>query len=385
MIYLDNAATTPVSPAVMEAMLPYFTEHYANPGSVHFASAPVIEAIERARAAVAAPIWADPENIIFTSGGSEANNLALFGLARHLADKGKYHVVMSNVEHPSVLNCAQPLYERFGIEVSFANVSDDGIVHLESVLEQVTDRTGLVSVMGVNNETGAVNPIRQIGASCREHGILFHTDCVQAYGNIDIAVDRDCIDFLSVSGHKFHAPKGIGFLYARDKSILDPLIYGGGQEDGMRSGTENVPGIVGIGAAALELSYFQMSANGARYRRLQQIFLDKIHKLGNTYINGKPYEYGKTLNLRFDGIDGETLVLLLSGRGVCVSAGSACHSHSAQPSHVLTAMGLIEDEARSSIRISFSDWTTEKEVFAAADELVSAVETLRRYGGTFDD
>lgn len=377
MIYLDNAATTKVSQRVLNAMIPYFTEVYGNPGSIHTMGSDAFKAMQKAREQCAAPINANPEDIIFTSGGSEANTLAIAGLSKHLISVGKTHVITTKVEHPSVLEAMKYLFYQ-GFEVTYLPVLSDGSLDIDKFISSIRKNTGLVSVMAVNNETGNAYDIHKIGAKCKKYGILFHTDCVQAYGNIDINVVRDNIDFLSVSGHKLHAPKGIGFLYAKQKGLLSPIILGGGQEQNLRSGTENVPSIVGLGEAA-KAAYENFEASVLINAFNRNLFISTLAKeLGSIKINGYPHEDSKILNLCFDDVDGETLLLLLNNRGIFVSAGSACSAHSAVPSHVLTAIGLSDDQARSSIRVSFSIFTTSEEVCEAAHVIADSIKTLQR-------
>lgn len=376
MIYLDNAATTQVSQRVVNAMLPYFTEMYGNAGSIHTMGADAAKAMQKAREQCAKPINADPEDIIFTSGGSEANTLAIVGLAKHLESIGKTHVLTTPVEHPSVLEAMKYLFYK-GFDVEYLPVGKGGRLDVAELTNRMKMNTGLVSVMAVNNETGNSYDIHKIGAECKRHGILFHTDCVQAYGNMDIDVKKDCVDFLSVSGHKFHAPKGVGFLYAKHKEFLQPIILGGGQERALRSGTENIPSIVGMGEAANAV--FENPVSKQQNADKRRLFIDELTKeLGEVQINGCPHKGSKTVNLFFDGVDGETLLLLLNSKGICVSAGSACSAHSAVPSHVLTAIGLSDEEARSSIRVSFSIFTTNEEIREAAHIIADSVKKLQR-------
>lgn len=350
LVYLDNAATTRVSPEVVSGMIPYFEEVYGNAGSIHCMGRSARKAIDIAREQVSRPIGAKPENIIFTSCGSEANNLALFGVAEQLSKTGNTHIIISNIEHDSVLGCVHDLQYKYGFDVSIARADKNGIVSASEIKSLMREYTGLVSVMAVNNELGTMNPIREIGELCRSREVMFHTDCVQAYCNIPIDVEKDCIDFLSVSGHKFHAPKGVGFLYARNKEFINPILVGGGQEYGLRAGTENTPYIVGLGKAA-ELASDKVR-NRNTYSELIRAFVSEIgNRIDGVHINGTPYSGSKIVNIRFDGVDSETLLLFLDSQGVCVSAGSACAAHSAKPSHVLKAIGLTDMEARSSIRI----------------------------------
>lgn len=376
LVYLDNAATTRVSPEVVSGMIPYFEEVYGNAGSIHCMGRSARKAIDIAREQVSRPIGAKPENIIFTSCGSEANNLALFGVAEQLSKTGNTHIIISNIEHDSVLGCVHDLQYKYGFDVSIARADKNGIVSASEIKSLMREYTGLVSVMAVNNELGTMNPIREIGELCRSREVMFHTDCVQAYCNIPIDVEKDCIDFLSVSGHKFHAPKGVGFLYARNKEFINPILVGGGQEYGLRAGTENTPYIVGLGKAA-ELASDKVR-NRNTYSELIRAFVSEIgNRIDGVHINGTPYSGSKIVNIRFDGVDSETLLLFLDSQGVCVSAGSACAAHSAKPSHVLKAIGLTDMEARSSIRISISDETTKDELNFAAKEICESVNILR--------
>lgn len=374
MVYLDNAATTKVSPEVMEAMVPYFSEMYGNPASIHSAGLTAAKAVETAREQVAKPIGADPGNIIFTSGGSEANTLAIMGLAEYLQSVGKTHIVTTQVEHHSVLNAMNRM--KHGFDVTFLPVDLDGCLPISSVEKAIGPKTGLVSVMAVNNETGNQYDISSIGAICHQKGALFHTDCVQAYCGVNIDVNRMNIDFLSASGHKIHAPKGIGFLYAGRKELLRPIIFGGSQEDGLRGGTHNVPYIVGMGRAA-EVAYHAWLDDPYWYGRKTMELWRLIRPIYGAHVNGAIAQNSKTLNIRFDGVDGETLLMLLDSKGVEVSAGSACTAHYAEPSHVLTAMGLTKDEARSSIRLSVSKYTTDDELEFSAKMVTESVKELR--------
>lgn len=378
MIYLDNAATTKVAREVQEAMFKYMEHDYGNPGSIHSAGRTASRAIQDARVKIGKIINGRPENVIFTSGGSEANSLAILGISSHLEKCGLTHIVTTAVEHKSVLNPLIKLAFDGKFVVTRVLPDKNGNISIDDIKESITSKTGLVSVMGVNNELGNKYDINQIGTFCKEHGILFHTDCVQAFGQIPLNIEQGNIDFLSASAHKIHGPKGTGFLWSRFKGIVDPMILGGSQEFGMRAGTENVPGIVGFGVAA-ELAAQRMSQEKNEYinkigelnRRLFSEFGETIH------INGMPYEGSKTVNYRFDGVDGETLVLALNSAGVMVSAGSACTAHSAEPSHVLKACGLTNQEARSSIRVSLSNETTMKDVVQASDLIIQNVKMLK--------
>lgn len=383
MIYLDNAATTPMDKRVLDAMMPYLTTQYGNASTLYKLGRSANEAVQRARVQVAEFINAKPEQVLFTSSGSEANSLVFQGLKEYLKSIGKTHILISAVEHDSVLKAAHSLIkDEFYIE--YPPVRSNGKVFAQSVEDAITPKTGLVSVMYVNNETGTVNPIEEIGTICMKRGILFHTDCVQAAGCHPIDVEKIGCDFLSISSHKIHGPKGVGALFAKEKSMLTPIIFGGaGQEFGLRAGTENVAGIVGFGAAC-EISTKSLHEDCLWVSALKQSFYialtNALRKSGHAdivHINGSSVlSNGKTLNLRLSGVDGQTLLLMLDGKDICISAGSACCSHEIQPSHVLTAMGLTDDEARNSIRISFSRMNTAAEVSNAVNIIVSCIEIL---------
>lgn len=309
MIYLDNAATTKVSPEVIGEMLPYFSEEYGNPGSIHSAGRRAMKAIDKARELCAGPISAEPENIIFTSGGSEANTLAIVGLAKYLKSIGKTHIITTQVEHHSVLNAVKSLF-YLGFDATFIPVNSDGSLNMSDIEKEIRPETGLVSVMMVNNETGNRYDTYNIGALCHKRGILFHADCVQSYCCTHIDVDESHIDFLSASGHKIHAPKGIGILYARYKKLLNPIIFGGSQEYELRGGTHNVPYIVAMGRAS-HMSYVDHLFNEHKYdAKIARIRSNIMGEVSGVHINGAPHKNAKTINLRFDGVDGETLLLL---------------------------------------------------------------------------
>lgn len=382
MTYLDNAATTQIDPMVLRQMMPYLTEQYGNAGALYEFGRKANHAVHTARTRVAQFIGSGSSNIIFTSGGSEANNLAIRGVKEHLKRIGRTHILISAVEHESVLRAANSLVED-GFRVEYIPVSKSGIVTDETVKRLLRTDTGLVSVMYVNNETGVKNPVNTIGRICREHGALFHTDCVQAAGCDPINVFDIGCDFLSISSHKIHGPKGVGALYASKPSILSPLIYGGGnQEFGLRGGTENVAGVVGFGSACRIAKHGDKDfVSGLRNRFVKEL----SNLLGDcVHINGASLEFpGKTVNLRFDGVDNESLILMLSNDGICVSAGSACQSHEFRPSHVLTAMGLTAEEARSSVRVSFSRMNTLENVIDAAHRIVKTVKALKSHGAGF--
>ena len=384
MIYLDNAATTPIDRRVLESMMPYLTTQYGNAGTLYKFGRAANEAIQNARAQVSRFVGASNGSIIFTSGGSESNNLVFRGVKEYLKRIGRTHVLVSTVEHDSVLRAAESLIKE-GFDVGYIPVQGDGSVSLTALEGLLRPDTGLVSVMYVNNETGAVNPVCDIGSLCMKHGVLFHTDCVQAAGCHAIdAVEIGC-DFLSVSSHKIHGPKGVGALYVKDMTTITPLIYGGAeQEYGLRGGTENVAGIVGFGRAC-ELSAAQLQEDKTYVSSLKQRFVTELTDAlkergmdGISHINGGSIMApGKTVNLRIDGVDNESLILMLDNKEICISAGSACQSHESNPSHVLTAMGLTMEEARSSVRVSFSRMNTMEEIIEAAQTIAGFIGVLR--------
>lgn len=387
MIYLDSAATTSVSPIVLQEMLPYLEGQYANPGTIYRFGRAANDAVEKARTRVAEFFGCDAEHVMFTSGGSEANTTVFRGLIEHLLQKGKKRILVSATEHDSVMKAALSMCES-GFTVEYIPVTGEGAVNLPVLEGMITEDTGLVSVMYVNNETGAVNPVEEIGALCMKRGVLFHTDCVQAAGAQNIDVGWIGCDFATISAHKIHGAKGCGALFVRDEALLTPLIYGGAnQEYGMRGGTENVPAIVAMGKAC-QLCKENLHEDMIKITTIKQRFymelLDRLKERGMEHllhVNGAlPVTPGKILNLRFDGVDGETLVLMLDSKGICVSAGSACRSHSVEPSHVLTAMGLTKEEARSSVRVSFSKTNELEEVVSAASIFADLVAVLAQIG-----
>lgn len=387
MIYLDNAATTKMAPEVLETMMPYLTDEYGNAGSLYALGRRAADAVAHARKQVADCIGARPEQIIFTSGGTEANNLVFKGLASYLKSQGKTHLITTEIEHDSVLNTVKEMCIKHQFYVSHLGVDDNGVVPVgvaEQIRKTINEDTGLISMMYVNNEIGSINNIQQACAIAHEKGVLFHTDCVQALGSIEIDVEKLGCDFLSISSHKIHGAKGVGALYVRNPELLSPLITGGEeQEFGYRGGTENVAGIVGFGKAC-EIVKRNLKQNQTRIIYLKRLFYGTLlHNLAERglddclHINGVlPHHNGKILNLRFDGIDAQTLVLYLDTKGVCISAGSACRSRESQPSNVLLAIGLTPDEARSSVRFSFSHYLTDEQVLGTAKITASAIQVL---------
>lgn len=394
MIYLDNSATTPIHPDVLNAMMPYLKGGYGNAGAVYRIGRESAKAIQKAREQVAQLFNASADQIVFTSGGSEGNNMVFsYGMRCMLEELGKKHVVISQIEHDSVYEAATHMFKPSGnmnikddFYTQFIHTKSDGTVdvkHLEALLDE-DESIGLVSVMYVNNETGAVNPINHIGEICRDRGILFHTDCVQAAGCHPIDANIIGCDFATISGHKIYAPKGIGAIYIKDKTLARSLIYGGtNQEFGLRGGTENVASIVGLGKAC-DLICSDFGTQRVTVSLLKRLFyenmtsyLKELNLEDRIHVNGASVgDVGKTLNLRVEDIDSETLLLMLDAKGVCISAGSACHSHRSEPSRVLTAMGLSDDEARDSVRISFSSTNTPAEIEEAAAIFSSCIKTL---------
>lgn len=384
MIYLDNASTTKIDPSVLDAMMPFLTDEYGNPGTIYGLGRRAKEAVEKARAQVAKFIGAKPEQIIFTSSGTEANNMVFSSLLSFLEQSEKTHVITTSSDHVSVLDSARNLCIKRGFDLTELQVNHHGCVELGNLKSELRENTGLVSIMYMNNETGSENPVEEIGAMCRKRGILFHSDCVQAAGCCKLDVEKMNCDFLSLSSHKIHGPKGVGALYVRDMSLITPMIRGGSaQEFGMRGGTENVAGIVGFGAAC-ELMNERLHEIDVHNSMLKQIFYNvldenlKAQGLQNVlHVNGDLIiKHGKTINIRFDDVDGETLLLMLDAKGIYVSAGSACHSHESKPSHVLLAMGIDPEDARNSIRVSFSKMNTEAEVKYAAGVIANCVAAL---------
>ena len=377
-IYLDHAATTPLDPEVLEAMLPYFGERFGNASSIYRSGREARRALDEARDVVAALIGASsPREIVFTSGGSEADNLALKGVAWANRHKGR-HIVTSAIEHHAVLRAAKFL-ETHGFEVTYVEPDDTGIVLPEAVAEVVREDTILISVMHANNEVGTIQPVREIASLARERGILFHTDAVQTVGHIPVSVAEIGCDLLSLSAHKFYGPKGVGALYVRRRTPIEPLIHGGGQEQERRAGTENVAGVVGM-AKALEISCRSMEEDAAWVRGLRdRLERGLLERVGRAWRNGHPQQrLPGHLSVTFDGIEGESLLLNLDMRGIEASSGSACTSGSIEASHVLLAMGRTREEALGSIRFSLGKRNTEAEVDRVLEIVPPLVERLRR-------
>jgi len=376
-IYADNAATTKMSDATVKAMLPYLQEIYANASSVHLLGQQSAAALFRARQQVAQVLNCAPKELFFTSGGSEADNQALISAAAIGKKQGKCHIVSTAMEHHAILHTLEAL-EAQGFTVTLLRPQADGIVTAAQVAEAITDTTCLVSVMYANNETGAIQPIREIGALCRKRGVLFHTDAVQAAGHLAIDVQHDNIDMLSLSAHKFHGPKGIGLLFAKSSIQLTSLIRGGGQERGKRAGTENLPGIIGL-AAALKDAQENMQANTAYITGLRDALRNGLDKIDGASFNGsREHCLPGTVNYSFRGVNGEALLSLLSNEGICCSSGSACSAGSLEPSHVLLALGLSHEMAQSALRFSLCEYNTMDEVQTIITKVTEAVNRLRR-------
>ena len=383
-VYADNAATTSVSKTALDAMMPYLTTLYGNPSSLYSFAQKAKEALEDARKTVADIIGAEPKEIYFTSGGSEADNQAIVSMAKFGALKGKKHLISTKFEHHAVLHTLKQL-EKQGFEVTLLDVHEDGVVRLEDVEAAIREDTALVTVMFANNEIGTVQPIKEIGALCRSKGIPFHTDAVQAAGHMPINVKEMNIDLLSMSGHKFHAPKGVGVLYAKKGMPLFNIIEGGAQERGKRAGTENIPGIVAL-AAALKESVDNMEANTAKIIPMRDKLFAELSKIPHSKINGSlEHHVPGTVNMCFEGIEGDSLLLLLDSKGICASSGSACTSGSLDPSHVLLAIGLPHEVAHGSLRLSIGEYNTMEEIDHIIEVVPGIVEYLRSISPVWED
>ena len=375
-VYADNAATTCISQTALDAMMPYLTKQYGNPSSLYAFGQAAKEAIEDARKTVAACINAQPREIYFTSGGSEADNQAILSAAKIGARKGKRHLISTAFEHHAVLHTLKKL-EKEGFDVTLLPVHEDGVVRMADVEAAIRDDTALVTVMFANNEIGTVQPVTEIGAFCRERNIPFHTDAVQAAGHMPIDVEAMNIDMLSLSGHKFHAPKGVGVLYVKKNFPLMNLIEGGGQERGKRAGTENVAGIVAL-AAALKESCDTMEENTARILPMRDKLISELGKIPHSIINGSMENHVPgTVNICFEGLEGDGLLLLLDQNGICASSGSACNAGSIDPSHVLLAIGVPYELAHGSLRLSIGEYNTMEEIDHIIRVVPQVVETLR--------
>ncbi len=375
-VYLDYSATTPTDPRVVEEMIPYFTEHFGNPSSIYSTGLEAKDAIEHAREQVAHLINAEPKELIFTSGGTESDNWALIATARRLQHKGK-HIITSAIEHHAILHSCEYLAKE-GFDITYVGVDHDGLVDPAEVEAAIRPDTILISIMYVNNEVGSVQPITEIGAIAKKHGVLFHTDAVQALGNVPIDVKTMNIDMMSMSSHKIYGPKGIGAIYIRSGVNLPTYIHGGAQERKKRAGTENVPGIVGFGKAA-ELACQNFNTHVAHVSKLRDHFIDRVlNEIPYTYFNGsKDHRHPGNANITFEYVEGESILLYLDFAGVSCSSGSACSSRSLQPSHVLTAMGIPVELIHGSIRFTFGNPTTMEDVDYTVNKLKGIIEKLR--------
>ena len=374
MIYADNAATTKLSKTALEAMLPYLTEHYGNPSSLHSIGQDAAEALQKARETVAECLGCQPREVYFTSGGSEADNQAIISAAAIGERKGKKHIISTAFEHHAVLHTLKKLEKR-GFEIELLPVGELGNITAQQVADAIRPDTCLVTTMFANNEIGSILPIKEIGAVCRERGVLFHTDAVQAVGHVPVNVREQNIDMLSLSAHKFHGPKGIGVLYAKGGIPLTNIIEGGAQERGKRAGTENIPAIVGM-AAALKAAVDHLPENAEKMTALRDKLIDGLSKIPHSALNGDPKNrLPGNVNFCFEGIEGESLLLLLDAKGICASSGSACTSGSLDPSHVLLAIGRPHEVAHGSLRLSLCEENTEEEI----DQILAAVPEIVEY------
>ena len=383
-IYLDNAATTRTNPQVVEAMLPYFTENYGNPSSVYEFSAPSKEIIASARETIAESLGARPAEIYFTAGGTESDNWAIKAVAEAYGDKGK-HIITSKIEHHAVLHTCEYLEKR-GFEITYVDVDENGIIKLDELRKAVRPDTILISVMFANNEIGTIEPVKEIGRIAREHGILFHTDAVQAYGHIPIHVDEYNIDMLSSSAHKLNGPKGIGFLYIRTGIKMRSFVHGGDQERKRRGGTENVPGIVGY-KKAVEMAMASMEEREKKERELRDYLIDRVMaEVPYVRLNGhRTKRLANNANFAFQFIEGESLLIMLDSSGICGSSGSACTSGSLDPSHVLLAIGLPHEIAHGSLRLTVSSENTIEEIDFVVERIKEIVKRLRDMSPLYED
>lgn len=382
-IYADNSATTNLDAAVLEQMMPYLTTQYGNASSLYSFAAGAKEAIEKARAQVATAIGALPREIYFTAGGSESDNWAIKGIAKRMLKNGKNHIISTKFEHHAVLHTLDAL-KKEGFEVTLLEVHSDGLVRVDELKAAIKETTGLVTVMYANNEIGTIQPVAEIGKICRERGVVFHTDAVQAVGNVAIDVEAQCIDMLSMSGHKFHGPKGVGALYIRRGVLPLNLIDGGAQENGRRAGTENTAGIVGIGAA-IEKAVATMDARNEKCQKIRDYIMDECLKIERSRVNGdRVNRLPGNVNMCFEGVEGESLLLMLDAKGICASSGSACTSGSLDPSHVLLSIGLKHEVAHGSLRLSFSDDNTMEDAEYICSVLPPIIERLRAMSPLWD-
>lgn len=385
LIYLDNAATTKTAPEVVDAMIPYFTEHYGNPSSVYSFASGNKEVVSRQREIIAQALGAQANEIYFTAGGSEADNWAVKATAEAYAAKGK-HIITTQIEHHAILHTCEYLEKQRGFEITYLDVDENGVVKLEDLKQAIRPDTILISVMFANNEIGTIQPIREIGEIAQEHKILFHTDAVQAFGQIPIDVDACHIDMLSASGHKLNGPKGIGFLYIRKGVKIRSFVHGGAQERKRRAGTENVPGIVGMGAAT-ERALRTMEVRTAKERELRDYLIERIEaEIPYCRLNGdRTNRLPNNINFSFRFIEGESLLIMLDMKGICASSGSACTSGSLDPSHVLLAIGLPHEIAHGSLRMTLGEETTKEDLDYTVDTLKEIVANLRSMSPLYED
>ena len=384
MIYLDNAATTKTAPEVVDAMLPYFSEYYGNASTIYSLGAESKKAMDHARQTIADSLGAKPEEIYFTAGGSESDNWALKATAEAYASKGK-HIITTKIEHHAILHTCEYLEKR-GFEITYLNVDRDGLISLDELKAAIRPDTILISVMFANNEIGTIEPIAEIGEIAKEHGVLFHTDAVQAYAQVPINVDEMHIDMLSASGHKLNGPKGIGFLYIRKGVKIRSFVHGGAQERSRRAGTENIPGIVGLGVA-VERAMRIMDSKTRKEIELRDYLIGRLEKeIPHCWLNGhRTKRLPNNINFSFLFIEGESMLIMLDMKGICASSGSACTSGSLDPSHVLLAIGLKHEEAHGSLRLTLSEESTKEEMDIVADEVKKIVQRLRDMSPLYED
>ncbi len=384
MIYLDNAATTKTAPEVVDAMLPYFSEYYGNASTIYSLGAESKKAMDHARQTIADSLGAKPEEIYFTAGGSESDNWALKATAEAYASKGK-HIITTKIEHHAILHTCEYLEKR-GFEITYLNVDRDGLISLDELKAAIRPDTILISVMFANNEIGTIEPIAEIGEIAKEHGVLFHTDAVQAYAQVPINVDEMHIDMLSASGHKLNGPKGIGFLYIRKGVKIRSFVHGGAQERSRRAGTENIPGIVGLGAA-VERAMRIMDTKTRKEIELRDYLIGRLeNEIPHCWLNGhRTKRLPNNINFSFLFIEGESKMIMLDMKGICASSGSACTSGSLDPSHVLLAIGLKHEEAHGSLRLTLSEESTKEEMDIVAEEVKKIVQRLRDMSPLYED
>lgn len=384
MIYLDNAATTKTAPEVVDAMLPYFGEYYGNASTIYSLGAESKKAMDHARQTIADSLGAKPEEIYFTAGGSESDNWALKATAEAYASKGK-HIITTKIEHHAILHTCEYLEKR-GFEITYLNVDRDGLISLDELKAAIRPDTILISVMFANNEIGTIEPIAEIGEIAKEHGVLFHTDAVQAYAQVPIHVDEMHIDMLSASGHKLNGPKGIGFLYIRKGVKICSFVHGGAQERSRRAGTENIPGIVGLGAA-VERAMRIMDSKTRKEIELRDYLIGRLeNEIPHCWLNGhRTKRLPNNINFSFLFIEGESMLIMLDMKGICASSGSACTSGSLDPSHVLLAIGLKHEEAHGSLRLTLSEDSTKEEMDIVAEEVKKIVQRLRDMSPLYED